>query len=137
MIKGPIHILKEDATVAGLVGENQAGEKAKVYPVFVPQGEKHPYIVVRQTGKVIQVKNGQNGKEFACTIDVYSYEESYDAVEALDLAVVEALTGIQPGTFNAVEIHMINHENTQDQHVDEPKQLYVKVSSFSLYVTEG
>lgn len=46
MTSGIIEILKENAGVQALVGENAAAGKYKVYPVVAPQGESIPYITV-------------------------------------------------------------------------------------------
>jgi uncharacterized protein DUF3168 len=133
MLKGPIDILKSDLTVAGLVGDNKAGVKTKVYPVFCPQPESPPYIVLRQTSKVPQDKQRCG---FECSFDVYSYATSYDEAEAIDLAIVEALDNKVAGTYNGVQMGYTFMTNTSDQHVEQPIQLYVKVSSFTTSVKE-
>lgn len=132
MLKGPISILEQDNTISELVGNNKADTKTKIYPVFCPQPEKHPYCIVRQTGKA---RAGKGNCAWLCTFDVYSYAENYDDVEAIDLAVVACFEASSPGTYNNVVMGSVTHENTVDQHVDKPA-LYVKVSSFSTYVNE-
>lgn len=131
MLKGPIYILKENSTIQSLVGENLAETKAKVYPVICPQPESPPYIVLRQTAKELIAK----GCGYNVGFDVFSYAESYDSVEAIDLAAVTALVG-STGTFNGVAISFINLFNTRDDSVLTPKILYVKVSSFTAHIDE-
>jgi hypothetical protein len=89
MVEGVIDILITDSTVQTLVGENLAGDKYKVYPVMVPQSEKHPYITVRQTSKVREGK----GCPYKGGVEVTSYAKSYDDVVALDDANIAALDG--------------------------------------------
>jgi len=103
-----------------------------VYPVVSPQPENIPYVTVILTGKI------KAGKDcgFNCTFDVRSYAVNYDDVEALDLACVAALDEQGNGTFNEVAMGYINHENTADAFIAEPKPMYVKVSTFSTQVEE-
>lgn len=87
MVTSVIDILIANAGVQTLVGMNQGGTKYKVYPIIVPEKEKHPYIVVRQTSKA------RAGKDcgFASSVSVTSYHKTYDGVVALDSAVLVAL----------------------------------------------
>lgn len=133
MLKGPIHILKEDSVLQGLIGENEAETKTKVYPVFCPQPESPPYIVLRQTGKAFQ---GRGSSNYEASFDVYSYAKSYDDCEAIDLAVVSTFKNTSRGTYNSVTVGYVNFFSTRDEHVAMPDPLYVKVSSFTIGITE-
>jgi len=93
MVTGVIDLLIANSAVQTLVGLNSESDKYKVYPVMVPQKEKHPYITVRQTAKV------RVGKDcsFMSAVDITSYAKSYDEVVALDSAVFAAIEN--NGTF--------------------------------------
>lgn len=136
MVKGITHILKNNAAIQGIVGQNVAGDRYKVYPAFCPQPEKFPYIVVKQTGKTpIECKGEPTS--FIYTYDVYSFDNSYDKAETLDAAVVSALNWIE-GTYNGVEFQEIRHQNTVDgDFIPNYAELYSKISSFEAMVDEG
>ena len=130
MVKGITHILKNNATIQGLVGQNVAGNRYKVYPAVCPQPEKYPYIVVRLTGKTpIESKEAPNTYEY--TYDVYSFSNDYDGAEAIDNAVVDALDHIAEGTHNGVVFSEIRHTNTVDgNYIEDYGGLFSKISTF-------
>lgn len=133
MVKGITYILKNNAGVQALVGQNAAGDKYKVYPVVAPASETHPFITVSQTGRSpIESKEAPNTRIY--TYDVVSYSENYDGAEAIDNAVIAALDFTE-GTFNGVEFQEIRHTNTVDGNAA-PDGLYSKISSFEAWVNE-
>lgn len=136
MVKGITHILKNNVTIQGIVGENVAGDRYKVYPSFCPTPEKYPYIVVKQTGKApIESKNAPTTRIY--TYDVYSFDNGYDKAEALDAAVLEALD-FKEGTHNGVVFQEIRHQNTVDgDFIPDHSELYSKISSFEAWVDES
>src|SRR6478609_1389182 len=105
MVKAVTYILENDATVAGLVGQNAEASKAKVYPVAVPQSETGPYIIVRQSAKVAI---GKGCNSFVYGIEVLSYALSYDDVTALNISVINAIQNTASGTVNSVAYGYLN-----------------------------
>lgn len=131
MVKGIVDILKNDAGVQAIVGENKASDKYKVYPNVCPQPEKFPYIIVKLTGKEPIECKGMVPNMHNYRYDVMSFHKNYDECENLDNAVVDALSlpeGVT--TSNGVEFVDIRHLTTVDQFVSENYNLHVKVSSF-------
>lgn len=134
MVKGITYILKSNATIQGIVGLNEAGDRYKVYPAVCPQPEKYPYVVVKLSGKTpIECKGSPTTYEY--TYDVYSFDRDYDRAEALDNAVVAALDHIAEGTYNSVEFSEIRHTNTVDgNYIEDYGGLFSKISSFTAMV---
>lgn len=126
MVNAVTYILENNATVASLCGTNLAGAKTKVYPVVVPSSEKSPYIAVRQSGKTTLGKNCGD----VYTIEVISYETSYDRVKALNDAVVSALEAQAAGTVNGYAFSYLNQINEVDDFVKGDHDLYAKISTF-------
>lgn len=138
MVKGIIHILKEDAGVQAWVGRNKADSKFKVYPVVCAQPELYPYQVVRQTGKIPIECKGIAPNAYEYSYEVLSFHKSYEETESLDLAGVAALSKPDGGTYNSVVFQDIRHVNTRDDSVQaEGYSLYCKISSFQAMVNEG
>lgn len=133
MLKGPIHILINNATVQSLVEAKEregATGKYKVYPVVAPMTEQAPYVVVRQTGGAPLGKNCGSTVQFVCA----SYHTSYDEVVALDNAVIAALSNAASATYNGVSMSSISEINLSvDEFVVEHK-LYAKLSTFQAMV---
>lgn len=126
MVNAVTYILENNVTVASLCGTNAAGDKTKVYPVVVPSSEKAPYIAVRQSGRVSAGKNC--GDVF--TIEVISYETSYDRVTALNAAVISALEAQASATVNGVTFGYLNQVNEVDDFVKGDHDLFAKISTF-------
>src|SRR5687768_3107455 len=136
MVKGITHILKNNVTIQGIVGQNVAEDRYKVYPAFCPAPEKYPYIVVKQTGKTPIECKGE-ATTYTYTYDVYSFDNGYDKAETLDAAVVSALNWTE-GTYNSVVFQEIRHTNTVDgSFVPDYAELYHKISSFEAMVDES
>lgn len=127
MVKAVTYILENNAGVQALVGLRSNAVDYKVYPVFVPESEKEPYIVVRQAGKVPKCKGSDN---FDYTIEVLSYALSYDAVTTLADAVKSALEGQATTTVNNVAWGYLNFTNEVDSFSADHGNLFVKISTF-------
>jgi hypothetical protein len=137
MVKGITNILISDAACQAVLGQNKAGTKYKAYPGVCPNPEKVPYSVVRQTGKVPIDCKGSIPTTHIYSFEVISFHESYDLVEALDNAVVNALSKVEGGTFNNVAFSDLRHTNTRDDVYETQGStsfLYAKVSSFEAQV---
>ena len=136
MVKGITHILKNDATVQGLIGQNAAGDKYKVYPVVCPFPEKSPYIVVIQTGRTPIECKGMVPDAFTYSYDVYSFNKNYDAVVTINEAVIAALSLPDGGTYNNVKFDDIRFTNEREAY-DKEYSLFAKISSFEAWVDES
>ena len=132
MVESVIDILKNDDVLAALVGNNSTGEKVKIYPVIAPQKEKHPYVTVRQTGKVRQGK----GCSFQGSFAVFSYAENYDDVKEIDLQVVKVMEAVNGGN----NVSFVNLTGTSDDFVfqgDGGGGLYSRISTFDCTYDES
>lgn len=134
MVKGVTYILKNDSTFQSLVGQNAALSKYKAYPVICPQPEIAPYSVVRMTGKRLMTK-GKNSprNEFEVEFSVASYCNSYDDVDALDQAVIQALIPYR-GTVNGVTFGYVEFLSSMDDYVEAYGGLYARITSFTANV---
>jgi Protein of unknown function (DUF3168) len=127
MVKAVTYILENNATVQGIIGQNAAADKYKVYPVIVPQSEKEPYLVVRQASKVA---TGKGCSSYDYSVEVLSYHTTYDDVTTLAEAVRSALEGQATTTVNGVDFGFLNFTNEVDSFSVEHGNLYVKVLTF-------
>ena len=128
MLKAVTYILENDATVQSLVGNKTVdGLEAyhKVYPVVAPAEEKDTYIACRISGKSQLAK----GCDYTYLIDVSSYATSYDAVTALNNAVISALEGEAGGTVNGVDFGSLTFNNEVDGY-DVDRRLFYKITTF-------
>jgi hypothetical protein len=136
MVKGITHILKSNSTVQGLIGQNEVGDKYKVYPVVCPFPEKAPYLVVIQTGKVPIDCKGSQADTFIYTYDVYSFSENYDTTVTINQAVIDALAILTRATHNSVVFDEVRFTNEREGY-DKDYHLYAKISSFEAQVDES
>lgn len=136
MVKGITHILKNNATVQSLIGQNSTGEKYKVYPVVCPYPEKSPYIVVILSGRTPIECKGAAPTTFIYTYDVYSFATNYDTVVSINEAVIDALSLPDGGTHNSVVFDEIRFTNEKEAY-DKDYSLYAKISSFEAQVDES
>jgi hypothetical protein len=121
------YILNNDATVQGLVGLNKEEDKYKIYPVVVPQSETAPYISARLSSKEPQGK--ESGCGYLFTVTVSSYANSYDDVQALNVAVIAALLNQANGTVNGVDFGGLFFVNESDDYLRE-HNLFIKLTTF-------
>lgn len=128
MLKAITYILENDNGVQSLVGNNAAGDKHKIYPVVVPETETAPYCVCRISSKTITGKNCG----YIWTIEVSSYDTTYDDVTLLNDAVINALISEGPGTVNSETFGWANHVNESDD-FNKDHDLYVKIATFEVH----
>jgi hypothetical protein len=130
MLKAVTYILENNATVQGLVGNKTVDgleSYHKIYPVVAPSEEKDTYCVCRVSGKA-EISKGCDSYEYA--IDVASYATTYDAITALNAAVISALTAQASGTINGVDFSYLNFVNESDGY-DLDRRLFFKVTTFN------
>ena len=130
MVNAITYILDNNATVQGLVGlRSSGGSDYKVFPVVVFETEKAPYIVVRQSGRTSAGKNC--GSTY--TVEVISYDNSYDAVNALSAACKTAIEAQTGATINGVSYGYMNMINEVDGDFVREHLLYTKIQTFEGY----
>lgn len=135
MMNAVTHILKNDATVGSLVGNNAAGDKKKVYPVIVPSSEIEPYITVR----IVDKRRPAKGCDYEYTVQVTSYDLNYDDVVTLNNAVISAIEGQASGTVNGYSFGYLNFVTEQDEYmvdriaITHEHPLYAKTTTFVGY----
>lgn len=127
MVKAITYILENNATVQGIVGQNNAGDKYKIYPVVVPQSETEPYVVVRQTNRVA---TGKGCNSYDYTFEVLSYHPSYDDATDLGNAVISAIQSQASGSVNGVAYAFSNLTNEADSFSADHGNSYVKLATF-------
>jgi len=129
MITGLLQAIKNDATVQSRVGQNQASNTHKVYPVVCPQGEEPPYILVRLGSR----EPRGAGKSCNPTYDelivvVASYSDKYSEIENLDSASFHVLEGAT-GTIEGSEWDFIRLVDSKDM-FDESANCFVRISEY-------
>lgn len=129
MTQGITHILKNDTAIQGIVGQNKAGVKYKVYPVVCPQPEEAPYSVVVQTARTPFGQCKGSNDTFEYSFDVVSYHKNFEQVVTLDNAVIDALVG-ESGLHNGVTFQEIRFENSRDGNFSNEYGLFSRISSF-------
>lgn len=131
MTIGVIQILINNNTVKSLVGLNALGDKYKVYPLVVPQKEKHPYIVVRLTGRPPVECKDVSPKDFTPSVEVLCYHENYEGALLLEEAVIDALDNTT-GTYGGVRINELRYSDTSEDFIDvDGNGLYVRRPTFA------
>lgn len=128
MVNAVTYILENDSTIQSLIGQNKSGSKTKVYPVVVPETEKAPYIVCRVAGRVREGKDCDSRYQ----IEVISYANSYDDLNAINDAIITALESEPGGTINGVSFSFAVF-NTEMDGFEKDHDLYSKMSTFSVY----
>lgn len=136
MTQGITHIIKNDAGVQALIGQTKDLSKYKVFPGICDQPEQYPYTVVKVLSKVALGKcKGVRPETFSYTFSVASFDVNYLVAQSIDKAIFWALDN-QAGTVNGVIFKAITFENTNDDAVNTPTLLHVKVSTYTAIVNE-
>lgn len=127
-----VAILIADVNVQPLVGMNASGDKYKVYPVIVPESEAHPYIVVRTTSRPPEECKNQRPSAFMPSVTVFCYAQTYEAVLALEAAVIDALDHKDGGTYGGMNLNNLRYMDTSDAFVktNDGIGLYVRQPQF-------
>lgn len=137
MTEGIIYILINDTAIKAAVGKNKEDNKHKVYPVYCPTPEQHPFIVVKITGKTPIECMDSRATDFDYSFAVFAYAKTYQKVDELDIAIEDALDRYT-GTAAGVDFQEIRFVTTRDEGVNlEPGgNLYCRVISFEAHVTK-
>lgn len=119
MIKGVYHILTNDTTVYGLVGDN-------IHPVVLPQDSRFPAIAIStDTDRPEQSKraaNTQSTRLHILALQVEIYVDSYASGEAISNACKNALDNYA-GTANTEVFQRIEFEDQSSTPLIEPEIL--------------
>lgn len=139
MVKAITYILVNDATVSGLVGDNNAADTAKVYPVIATQTEKYPFIVVRQASRIPEFCKGQRSSTFNYGYQVIIVAKDYDELDALQDAVIDALENQSVSSaINGVTFSdKIRNTNSEDGEYIEEYECYQRILNFESVVDES
>lgn len=129
MVKVVTYLLENNAIVQGLLGVKSHGENHKVFPVIVTQDNKAPFSTVRQIDRTRLAQGLSCGTEY--TILVSAYTESYDALDELCEAIVDAVEG-QRGTINSVTVGYCNYDNQTDLEYDKDHGVYGRGTTFKV-----
>jgi hypothetical protein len=137
MTQGITYIIKDDAGVQALLGQNKAETKYKVYPGLCDQPEQWPYTVVRVMSKIPFKCRGTNPTKFTYTFQVITYHLDYLKAQELDKMIFWALDN-KSGTHNGVVFNQpIQFEDSKDETVQTPGNiLHAKVSVYIAIVNE-
>ncbi len=136
MINGVIQILIGDTAVKAAVGKNKGDAKYKVYPVYCPDPEQHPFIVAKITGKTPIECKEERATDFTYSFAVFVYGKNYEDVVVMDEAVEDALDKYE-GTSDGVVFSEIRFVTMRDEGVNlEPGgNLYNRTILFEADVT--
>jgi hypothetical protein len=126
MTSGIIEILTDSVTVQGLVGQNRAGTKYKVYPTVCPDTEDQPYVVVSKTSNNTQ----SQGKDVDSlldypTYDIRAYSKNFRTTEEISEACRAAVDNMASVT-DVCEFRRIWAINDYDA-FDNDAELYVHI----------
>lgn len=127
MVTGIITALKNDSTVAGLVGDSKMNVP-KIYPVFSPQREKFPFIVVRQKSGVLIGKDCNY--EGSCDVQVWI--DTYDGIGEVVDAVISVLASLNNEVVNSATL--VNVTDSNDFKAN-GEGLYAKTLSYNCIYT--
>jgi hypothetical protein len=132
MTEGIVAILIADSNVYSLVGQNKAGDKYKVYPVVVPQGEVHPYIVAKTKARPPVECKGQRPSAFTPSTTVYCYAQKYEDVLDLEDAVINALDRKEAGSYGGMNLAELRYVNSSEDFIQttDGLGLYVRMPQF-------
>lgn len=138
MVKGITYILTHDATVMSLVGENNAADTTKVYPVIATQDEALPLVTVWQTSRVPQSCKGQRSSTFNYSYEIHVYAKDYDEVGSISEAIIDALEeqAISSPINGVVFSDRIRNTNAKDGDYIDKYKAYTKILSFETVVNE-
>lgn len=133
MTEGIITILKQDADIQTLIGNNKAGSKKKVFAGVCPQPEEYPYIIVRRSGKSpVPCKSGRPSMDIH-KFQVVFYHRNYANLNEIELAI-EAALDQKTGVYEGYTFKLINQVDAYDADYIEDRQLHARVMEFEAMV---
>lgn len=135
MTSGIIEILIENTGVQNEVGQNEAGNKYKVYPTVCPQLEKQPYILVSMVSNDAQTSLDKTEESLLDypQYQVLCYATNFRKTETMHAACRAALDNIEATTDAGAEFDRIWLVNERDA-FDNSAQLYTKVATYKAEV---
>ena len=115
-------VLSTDSDVISLVGDNEAADGKRIFPVRASYKETVPLLIYRIGNTNPTNVKGENSGLDTVGFDIYVYGNSYGECTELSEYVRIALDGYA-GTNNGVEVGKIwfdNHEETWDTEAETP-----------------
>ena len=116
------YILKNDATMTSLVGNN-------IYPIIAPQGTDWPFVVVSTIDVTpSDFKDGvSTNDEYLFQVDIYAQTES----ECQTIASrVRTLLDDYTGTANSVQVSRIRFRGSEDSDFDIDLEIFAKSQEY-------
>ena len=118
-------ILSTDTAIAAIVGTH-------IFPELAPPDIDAPYIVYSVVSNSPSDTKNTNGDIDVASIEVYSFQTTYNL--AVDLGVsVRAALDRKTGTFNTIEIQSTNYVNEQ-MDVNEARKLWAAIQDYSIRI---
>ena len=118
-------ILSTDTAIAAIVGTH-------IFPELAPPDIDAPYIVYSVVSNSPSDTKNTNGDIDVASIEVYSFQDTYN--KAVDLGVsVRAALDRKTGTYNTIEIQSTNYVNEQ-MDVNEARKLWAAIQDYSIRI---
>ena len=123
--KAIYNILSSDTAIAAIVGTN-------IFPELAPPDIDAPYIVYSVVSNSPSDTKNTNGDIDVASIEVYSFQDTYN--KAVDLGVsVRAALDRKTGTYNTIQIQSTNYVNEQ-MDVNEARKLWAAIQDYSIRI---
>lgn len=133
MTSGIIEILRENAGVQGSVGQNERGDKYKIFPVVAPPNTEGPYLTVFKSSNNSTVslsKDIQSQLDYPL-VTVNSWSKVFRETELLSQAVRSALDNQGFSTDAGYVFNRIWLVDDRDG-FDEQRDMYVHISVYGV-----
>tara|TARA_R110002020_G_scaffold42273_2_gene124088 strand:+ start:184 stop:1314 length:1131 start_codon:yes stop_codon:yes gene_type:complete len=104
----------------------------KIFPEIAPTGINAPYIVYSVVSNQPSESKEDNGAIDTASVEVYSFNSSYNAAIDLGVQVRTALKRVN-GTYNTIEIQSINYTNEQ-MDVNEKRDLWASIQDYEIKI---
>ena len=123
--KAIYNILSSDTAIAAIVGTN-------IFPELAPPDIDAPYIVYSVVSNSPSDTKNTNGDIDVASIEVYSFQDTYN--KAVDLGVnVRRALDRKTGTYKTIEIQSTNYVNEQ-MDVNEARKLWAAIQDYSIRI---
>ena len=118
-------ILSTDTAIAAIVGTH-------IFPELAPPDIDAPYIVYSVVSNSPSDTKNTNGDIDVASIEVYSFQDTYN--KAVDLGVnVRRALDRKTGTYKTIEIQSTNYVNEQ-MDVNEARKLWAAIQDYSIRI---
>jgi hypothetical protein len=105
--KAIYHILTNDATISGLVGN-------RIFPQVIEQGSTYPCLTYRMISTTpYHVKDGAD-EMATIRVEITAYATKYVDVNAVCNAIIQAVGILTPGIYNTVDVRGCKYDGIVD-----------------------